>query len=148
VAVAPQPLSGMARGDRPGFGRLPKPQFRDTVANTVGESEAEELYERYAVPAPGRLLNDLQGSASEAAVTADSARGPLLLVSGQEDRMVPDAATRAVYKRYGDSTATTDLKQFADRGHSLIVDSGWPEIADHVRTWLADHDITAAESEA
>ncbi|WP_371523139.1 hypothetical protein [Kitasatospora sp. NBC_01300] len=30
----------------------------------------------------------------------------LLLISGQEDRMVPDSVTRSVYKLYGDSTAT------------------------------------------
>ncbi len=36
--------------------------------------------------------------------TANPTRGPLLPVSGQEDRMVPDAATRAAYKLYGDST--------------------------------------------
>ncbi|MEY9863929.1 hypothetical protein ABH935_009582 [Catenulispora sp. GAS73] len=39
----------------------------------------------------------------------------------------------------GSAAAVTDLKQFADRGHSLVFDSGWREIADYVLTWLADN---------
>jgi non-heme chloroperoxidase len=112
-------------------------QFRHTVANAVGEDEAARLFVRYAAPAPRWLFADT------AVDTANRTRGPLLLVSGQEDRMVPDAATRAAYKLYGDSTAVTDLKQFADRGHSLAVDSGWRAVADHVLAWLVANGIEA-----
>ena len=77
---------------------VPDP-VRHVVANAVGEEEAAKLFERYAVPAPLRLLADLgidrtaTGPADTVVDTANSARGPLLLVSGQEDRMVPDAIT-------------------------------------------------------
>ncbi|WP_231123315.1 hypothetical protein [Mycobacterium asiaticum] len=37
---------------------------------------------------------------------------------------MPDVVPRAAYKLYGDSTAVTELKQYADRGHSLVVDNG------------------------
>ncbi|ACU75958.1 conserved hypothetical protein [Catenulispora acidiphila DSM 44928] len=151
VAIAPQPPTGLVLPDAEsnrmssklfsasvednGFVPMPRQQFRSLVANTVGEQEAGKLYERYALPAPHRLLTE-----GELAVNTDNtARGPLLLVSGQEDRMVTDAVTRATYKLYSDSTAVTDLKQFADRGHSLVFDSGWRDIADYVLTWLADN---------
>ena len=88
-------------------------------------------------PHPVRLVVD----------TADTERGPLLLISGQEDRMVPDAVTRAAYKSYGDSTAVTDLKQFADRGHSLAMDSGWRTVADHVLVWLAANGVKAVAAQ-
>jgi predicted esterase len=110
-------------------------------ANAAGPEESERLYERYAVPVPRRLLHDLGCDGrprrpSALVDTGNTGRGPLLLVSGQEDLLVPDAVTRTVYKEYGDSTALTDLKQFADRGHSLVVDNGWPFVADHVLGWL------------
>lgn len=144
-------------GRHQGFVSLPPPLFRHMVANAVGEEESAKLFERYVVPAPCRLLSDLGldcgvdaerrtgagadgGGESTPAGTVDTGnatRGPLLLVSGQEDRMVADAVTRSVYKLYGDSTAVTDLKQYADRGHSLVVDSGWSAVADHVLAWLA-----------
>ena len=46
--------------------------------------------------------------------TENPHRGPLLLISCQKNHTVPDVATRANYKRYGVSTAVTDLKQVAD----------------------------------
>ncbi|GAA4836597.1 alpha/beta hydrolase [Kitasatospora terrestris] len=161
VALAPLPPGGARPvggsrqdGSGPGTEPLTRRRFRHLVANAVGEREAAELFERYAVPAPRPLLADLgfdRPAAEPAAADLDAAvdaagpaRGPLLLVSGQEDRIVPDAVTRAVYKLYGDSPAVTDLKQFADRGHSLVFDGGRRAVADHVLAWLAANGIGAA----
>ncbi|WP_035844941.1 alpha/beta hydrolase [Kitasatospora azatica] len=149
VAIAPAPFSAVAPPPDEGCAgglvdvplQLPVGRFREVFANAVSSEEATLLHERYAVPGPGRLLGELgRGGAArrlEAMVdTANTARGPLLLVSGQEDLVVPDRLTRGAYKEYGDSTAPTDLKQFADRGHSLVVDSGWRSVADYVLGWL------------
>lgn len=123
-------------------------QFHHVFANTVGAEESERLFERYVVPAPRRLLTDLgcAGAVRSPRAVADignAGRGPLLLISGQGDRLVPDSVTRAVYKQYGDSTAVTDLKQFADRAHSLVIDSGWRFVADYVLGWLDERGIRA-----
>ncbi|NEA40536.1 alpha/beta hydrolase [Streptomyces sp. SID11385] len=152
VALAAAPVNDVSlpaarsTGDDTGRGPvlLSPARFRETFANTVADEEARRLYERYAIPAPRRLLADLGcGGAPRhpltAADTTNPGRGPLLLVSGQEDLIVPDGVTRAVYKQYGDSTALTDLKQFADRGHTLVVDGGWRLVADHVLGWLDEH---------
>ncbi|MGV9454469.1 alpha/beta hydrolase [Streptomyces sp. NPDC003635] len=159
VAIAPAPINDVPRPappvplSTPGPGEGTDPlvslspeQFRHVVANTVGPEEAGRLFERYAIPAPRRLLADLGCGGAErsplaAADTGNVRRGPLLLISGQEDRVVPDAVTRAAYKRYGDSTAVTDLKQFADRAHSLVTDSGWRFVADYVLGWLDERGI-------
>src|SRR5436305_1464172 len=70
-------------------------------------------------------------SHSPAAVdTRNARRGPLLLVSGGKDHTVPDSVTRSTFKQYRHSSAVTELKQFPDRGHSLIIDNGWREVAD------------------
>ncbi|MGW5781731.1 alpha/beta hydrolase [Streptomyces sp. NPDC003863] len=127
-------------------------QFHRVFANTEEEAEARRLFERYVRPAPRRLLTDLgcAGTARSPRAAADIAnagRGPLLLISGQEDRLVPDSVTRAVCKEYGDSTAVTDLKQFADRGHSLVIDRGWRPVADHVLGGLDEHGIHARATE-
>ncbi|MER7930585.1 alpha/beta fold hydrolase [Streptomyces sp. NPDC096057] len=161
VAIAPAPINDVelpaaparlwtpGRDDRDG-GLVPlSPDgFHQAFANTVGAEEAARLFERYAVPAPRRLLADLgcAGATRSPRAVADVSnadRGPLLLISGQEDLLVPDAVTRAVYKQYGDSTAVTDLKQFADRAHSLVIDSGWRVVADHVLGWLDERGLHA-----
>ncbi|MFE7750255.1 alpha/beta hydrolase [Streptomyces sp. NPDC057428] len=168
VAIAPAPINGVPLAASParlwtpgsgdpasGHGRtvsLPREQFRHVFANAVGQEESSRLFERYVVPASRRLFTDLGcgGGARHPRASADTgnaARGPLLLVSGQEDRMVPDSVTRAVYKLYGDSPAMSDLKQFADRGHSMVVDSGWRAVADYVLAWLDAHGINAVPTE-
>lgn len=152
VAIAPQPVPGRTPdGTRTRLSPLfwtdsAEPDFalfRDTVANTVGAEEAEKLFKLYAVPVPRILLADFRQSPIRVDTDNDS-RGPLLLISGQEDRVVPDAVTRAAYKLYGDCTAVTNLKQFPDRGHSLIVDSGWHQVADYALTWLAANGVGPA----
>lgn len=161
VAIAPAPINAIAlsaaftrllssAGSAPG--RLSvalSPQvFHRVFANTVAVEEARRLHEHHVVPAPSRLLADLGcgagGRGPHTAVdVANAARGPLLLVSGQEDRLVPDAATRTAFKQYGDTAAVTDLKQFADRAHSLVIDSGWRQVADHVLGWLHEQGVRA-----
>ncbi|MEU1268529.1 alpha/beta fold hydrolase [Streptomyces sp. NPDC005799] len=161
VAIAPAPVNDVPLPAPParlwtpgrdnsdsGLVSLSPAGFHQAFANTVGTEEAARLFERYAVPAPRRLLADLgcAGAARSPRAVADvnnTDRGPLLLISGQEDLLVPDAVTRAVYKQYGDSTAVTDLKQFADRAHSLVIDSGWRGVADHVLGWLDDRGLHA-----
>ncbi|MFF4354763.1 alpha/beta hydrolase [Streptomyces sp. NPDC001530] len=127
---------------------LSSEQFHRFFANTVTAQESARLFERYVVPTPRRLLADLgcAGSARSPRAVADvgnADRGPLLLISGQEDLLVPDAVTRAAYKQYGDSLAVTDLKQFADRAHSLIIDNGWRYVADYVLGWLDERGLRA-----
>lgn len=160
VAIAPAPVNdiampaappGLWTPDQDGVDplvSLSPEQFRQVLANTLDAEESARLFERYVVPTPRRLLADLGcagavRSPNAVADTGNTGRGPLLLISGQEDLLVPDSVTRAAYKAYGDSTATTDLKQFADRAHSLVVDSGWRSVADYVLGWLDDQGIRA-----
>jgi pimeloyl-ACP methyl ester carboxylesterase len=116
-------------------------QFRFGFGNGLSEEESDALYEKWAIPAPARPF--FQAAAanfaphSQAKVdTANATRGPLLLVSGTKDHTVPDVSTRSTFKQYRHSDATTELKQFEGRGHSLTIDSGWSDVADVTLKWL------------
>ncbi|ARZ72183.1 alpha/beta hydrolase [Streptomyces albireticuli] len=122
-------------------------QFRYAFANAVSREESDELFEKWTIPSPARPLFQLALSNfarhSPAKVdTHNNNRGPLLLLSGKLDHTVPDVLTRSTFKRYRESSALTEYQRFDDRGHSLIVDSGWPEVADASLTWLADQGLT------
>jgi alpha-beta hydrolase superfamily lysophospholipase len=153
VAIAPAPVghaTGPASGE-PWPVSMDAKSFRRLFANAVTEQESAELFERHVIPGPRRLLAELGhgGAVRHPRAVVDHGnprRGPLLLISGQEDRLVPDHVTRAVYKLYGDSTATSSLKQFPDRAHSLVVDSGWRAVVDHVLVWLAERGVSADPS--
>jgi pimeloyl-ACP methyl ester carboxylesterase len=110
-------------------------QFRYAFANAVTEEEAKELYDTFAVPAPGAPL--FQAAAAnlnpwtEAKVdTKNPERGPLLIVSGEKDHTVPWAIANASYKRQAKNPSVTEIVEMKGRGHALTIDSGWREVAD------------------
>jgi pimeloyl-ACP methyl ester carboxylesterase len=120
---------------------LTEPQFRFGFTNAVSEQEASELYAQYAMPAPGRPLFQAATatfnpkSATKVNVT-NSTRGPLLLISGAADNTVPPVLVKSTLKAYKKSPAVTEYKEFAGRGHSLVIDSGWRELAEYSLSWL------------
>ena len=68
-------------------------------------------------------------------------RGPLLLVMGGQDHTVPEAITKSTLKQYRHSHAINDLIEFPDRGHSLTIDHGWPDVAGACLDWLDKHGL-------
>jgi pimeloyl-ACP methyl ester carboxylesterase len=116
-------------------------QFRYAFGNTLPADESDELWQRWAIPAPGRPIFQSATANfsphSEAKVdTHNDSRGPLLLVAGGKDHTVPEKITESTLKQYKHTTATTEMISFPDRGHSLVIDHGWREIADACIAWL------------
>jgi non-heme chloroperoxidase len=110
-------------------------QFRFGFANAVSEDEAKQLYETFAVPASGAPL--FQAAAAnlnpwtEAKVdTKNPDRGPLLIISGEKDNTVPWAIANASYKQQRRNQGVTEITEMQNRGHALVIDSGWQEVAD------------------
>jgi non-heme chloroperoxidase len=110
-------------------------QFRYAFANAVSEEEAHQLYEEFAVPTPGKPL--FQAAAAnlnpwtEAKVDTDNAdRGPLLIISGEQDHTVPPAVANASYQQQQHNQGVTEIVEIKGRGHALTIDSGWREVAD------------------
>jgi non-heme chloroperoxidase len=110
-------------------------QFRFGFANAVSEEEAKELYDTFAVPAPGAPLFQAATANlnpwTEAKVdTKNPDRGPLLIISGEKDHTVPWAIANASFKRQQRNPGVTEIVEMPNRGHALVVDSGWREVAD------------------
>jgi pimeloyl-ACP methyl ester carboxylesterase len=141
--VLPLPISAL-RASRPVLGNpanrnravpLTYDQFRFAFANAVEEDEARDLYDTFMVPAPGAPL--FQAAAAnlnpwtEAKVdTKNAARGPLLIISGERDNTVPWSIANASYKRQRRNAGVTEIVEIPDRGHALVIDHGWREVAD------------------
>jgi non-heme chloroperoxidase len=120
---------------------LTKKQFRYGFGNALTEAESAELFGKWAIPGPGRPLFEASAAnfkkTSPAAVdTHRDDRGPLLIIAGGKDHTVPEVVAKAAYKLYAGSAATTDFHVFPDRGHSLVLDHGWREVADVTLAWL------------
>jgi pimeloyl-ACP methyl ester carboxylesterase len=148
--VRPLPLAQIRSGlpvlSRPGNKKravaLTKKQFRYGFGNALTEAESARLYDQYAISGPGRPLFEASAAnfskSSPAAVdTRKAGRGPLLITGGGQDHTVPEVVARAAYNLYAGSGAVTDYHAFPDRGHSLVLDHGWREVADYTLSWLA-----------
>jgi non-heme chloroperoxidase len=110
-------------------------QFRYSFANAVSEAEAKELHETYAVPAPGAPLfqaatANLNPWTEVKVDTKNPDRGPLLIISGEQDHTVPWAIANASYKKQAHNEGVTEITEIKGRGHALTIDSGWREVAD------------------
>jgi non-heme chloroperoxidase len=141
--VLPLPISALRAGS-PVLGNpanrnravpLTYDQFRYSFANAVTEDEAKELFETFAVPAPGKPLFQAATANlnpwTEAKVDTDNPdRGPLLIISGEKDHTVPWALSNAAYKQQKDNPGVTEITEIKGRGHALTIDSGWREVAD------------------
>jgi non-heme chloroperoxidase len=116
-------------------------QFRFGFANAVSEDEAKELYETFAVPASGTPLFQAATANlnpwTEAKVDSKNPeRGPLLIISGEKDNTVPWAIANASFKKQKRNEGVTEIVEILNRGHALVVDSGWREVADEALAFV------------
>ena len=119
-------------------------QFQFGFANAVSDDEAHELYEAYAVPAPGKPLfqaatANLNPWTEDTVDTKNPARGPLLIIFGDKDHTVPPAIAEAAYKREQSNPALTEIKEIPNRGHALTIDSGWKVVAETALAFVRQH---------
>jgi len=117
-------------------------QFRYGFANAVSEEEAHRLYETFHTPAPGRPLfqaataNLVPWTVVKAEKQAAD-RGPMLVITGEKDHIVPFALANAAYKQQRKNpSAVTELVEIKGVGHSLVIDSHWTEVADAALAFL------------
>lgn len=111
-------------------------QFTYGWANNLDDAEAQELFETYHVPASGAPLfqaavANLNLFGGETRVDSKNPqRGPLLIIAGERDHTVPLAITEATYKIQSKNDGITEIAKVPGRGHSLVIDHGWREVAD------------------
>lgn len=118
-------------------------EYSRYVGTGISRDESDALWARWCVPTSGRLLVQLRGAELLPGTIADilhrPPRGALLFVTvSPRSTGIGAALTAAELRRAID---TVDVIDFADRGFSLVVDSGWRAVADAVLTWVerADH---------
>ena len=160
VAIDPAPVKGILKLPlstlRVSFPALRNPanlhkvsgltadQFHYAFTNTLSDEEAQEVYERYEVPGPNRVLFQagLANITPHATTTVNfhnDHRAPLLLIAGGKDHIAPASLTRANFELYEKSKAMTAYKEFSERSHFTIGERGWEEVADYALDWAVSN---------
>jgi pimeloyl-ACP methyl ester carboxylesterase len=107
-----------------------------------------EAYERYYVPASGRLVwsgplaNFTPGHQDTYVNFRNEDRAPLLFIAGGEDNLMPPAVNQSNVKHYRHAKSITDYKEFEGRSHYTVGQEGWEEVADYALEWAQEHTTT------
>lgn len=117
------------------FLRMTPAQFARRIAHPASQKTTDLLYEKFVGRVPQKLLTTVAlGVGSR--LFFNHERGPLLLISGSDDRMVASSVVLANYFYQRRSLAPTDYLSFPGYGHLLITQPGWEHVADRIIEWL------------
>ena len=118
---------------------IPFKEFKYAFVNDLSFEEQKVVYERYVVPAPGRVffqaasapLNDV----SRINFLNDN-RAPLLLIAGSKDLICPSSQIHDNFRKYKNSSAATEFKEFDGFSHWIIAQKGWEKTALFIDNWI------------
>jgi pimeloyl-ACP methyl ester carboxylesterase len=131
---------------------LSEAQWHYAFTNTFSEEESRRLYQRYHVPASGRILwstvlADFMPGPQDAAVDYGLPdRAPLLFISGGEDHIMPPSVQRSNVKHY--TSGVVEHREHAGYAHLLPAQEGWQAIADEALEWAVEHARPASRAAA
>ena len=116
-------------------------QFRYSFANAVDEDQARRLYDTFAVPAPGAPLwqaaaANFNPRTEDKVDVKNPERGPMLIVSGENDHTVPHVLSNAAFQHQRKNPDVTEFVEIPGRGHALTIDDGWQAVADTVLAFV------------
>lgn len=120
-------------------------QFNYAFTNELNAGESKKVYDRYSIPAANQILWDaalalLNPNGSSKVNFKNANRAPILFIAGGNDHLAPAAINRANLRKYVQgSTAITDYREFPNRTHHTVGQTGWEQVADHAIQWATLH---------
>jgi len=119
-------------------------QFHYAFGNNLSEAESLKAFQRYAIPGPDHVLFQaafalFNPHAASTVNFQNNDRAPLLMIAGENDHISPPAVVKQNYNLYKNSTAFTEYKEFPNRSHFMLGETGNEEISDFALDWSLSH---------
>jgi pimeloyl-ACP methyl ester carboxylesterase len=112
--------------------------FKYAFVNMLSEADQKAVYDKYVVPETGRIFFEAATAMFNNIFKIDynnTKRAPLLLIAGLNDHIVPAAMNRQNHGKYKAKPA--DYKEFAGRGHWIIGQDDFEEVAAYTADWIS-----------
>lgn len=132
-AIIANPL----KGDEPIL--MDAKTFHSAFANTLSEDESAREFEKTAVHDSRNVLRGCMGPHGR--VDTATSHGPLLLIGGGNDQIIPSHLSEKNFKAYTDESSVTEFAVFP-RGHYIVNEPGWQEVADRVLVFIQKHGVS------
>ena len=113
---------------------MTRDEFAYAFASQQTDAVVDAAYATQVVPESHHLATDALTAVG--AVDASMPRGPLLMIAGEKDHIIPAALNYKNFDIYRSTPANTDFMMFPERDHWLIAGAGWEEVAAQTLAWI------------
>ena len=110
--------------------------FSYAFLNAQDPSSREKTYQEFYVP-ESRLIGKAP-TTDTTKIDTTHPRGPLLILAGGADHIIPAKLNYKNFGIYAESPAYTEFKLFDGRDHWTLAGPGWQEVASFVDSWLTE----------
>jgi pimeloyl-ACP methyl ester carboxylesterase len=110
--------------------RPSREDIREIVMNRVPADEQDALLSAM-LPDSGRAGREM--SITGVPVDATRVRCPILVIAAEHDRFIPRRIVQRIARRY-----SAPLETVPGRGHMVIVEPGWEQLAARVERWIRE----------
>jgi pimeloyl-ACP methyl ester carboxylesterase len=114
-----------------------KEWFHYAICNTLSRQQSDEIYEKTVVPESRNIPRSSR--LADGKIDFGKPHQPLLFIGAEKDHIIPIELNIKNWKAYRDERSVTDFKEFKGRGHSICFQSGWPEVAQFVDSWILEN---------
>ena len=104
--------------------------LRELVLNRVPPGLQDIVLDAF-VPDSGRAGRDM--SIVGVPVDVDRVKCPILVIAASDDQFIPKGIIERIAKRYD-----APLQVFNGRGHMIVIEPGWEEVADAADRWIRE----------
>jgi pimeloyl-ACP methyl ester carboxylesterase len=105
-------------------------------ANAAPRATADAAYDRFVIPAPGRIFFQAASSIGTR-IRPERRVAPLLITGSDRDRLVTPYLSRAAWRIQAHSGARTDYLDIPGHSHFLLNEPGWEAQAEAALQWIA-----------
>lgn len=116
---------------------MPFKTWQYAFVNGMSLADQQKAYEENTIPESKRVSRGALTAAAR--VDFKKAHGPLLMIAGSTDNIIPASLNKRNFNRYSDKNSVTDFKEFAGNNHFVVGLPNWKETAQYIQHWLGKH---------